>query len=218
MKQIRIALLDSDSDTRSGRKLLLGSFADFDIVFESNGTISDLDEIENALIDVLVIDQRLSSGPGIDFLHKLRQRVGLEQTPNTLLTCSFEQPTLRLAAIEAGICQIVALEEGPEELVQSIRDTAKQNVNSSLYELYNLIASENPPQRVDLNFVRLFDGLPEKSASSFEKLRLLWQGADRAKLEQFKMSNLESLAENLPVKTIPELIVRIQRSGLFNGE
>jgi hypothetical protein len=32
------------------------------------------------------------------------------------------------------------------------------------------------------------------------------------------MSNLESLAENLPVKTIPELIVRIQRSGLFYGE
>ncbi|MFM1994864.1 MAG: hypothetical protein RLZZ610_381 [Actinomycetota bacterium] len=218
MKQIRIALLDSDSDTRSGRKLLLGSIADFEIVFESNGSVADLNEIENALIDVLVVDQRLSSGAGVAFLQKLRQRVGSDQTPNALLTCSFEQPTLRLAAIEAGICQVVALEEGPEKLVQSIRETAKQQSNTTLFELFNLISSQNPPQRTDLNFVRMFDELPDKSASSFEKLRVLWQGADRVKLEQFKMSNLESLAENLPVKTIPELIVRIQTSGLFDGE
>ena len=93
---IRIGLLDTDSDVRFGRKLVLSSEPKFEVVFDSDGSQDDLESIEQSLIDVLVIDQRLFSGAGVIFYSSLRNFVGPNHAPPPVLTASFPQPAIPL--------------------------------------------------------------------------------------------------------------------------
>ena len=69
---LRVALLDSDTDVRTGRRMLISSLPNVEIVLDSTGEENDLLSVANGLVDVLVIDQRLASGPGVDFYAVLR--------------------------------------------------------------------------------------------------------------------------------------------------
>jgi CheY-like chemotaxis protein len=109
---IRIGLLDTDSDVRFGRKLVLSSQANFEVVFDSDGSAEDIEAIEQSLIDVLVLDQRLTCGSGVSFYSSLRNLTGVKQAPSAILTTSFEQPELLLDALHEGILDVVTVEQG----------------------------------------------------------------------------------------------------------
>ncbi len=87
--KIRIGLLDTDSNVRLGRKLVLSSQPKFEVVFDSDGSTEDIEAIEQSLIDVLVLDQKLSFGSGVGFYASLRNLTGIKQAPPALLTASF---------------------------------------------------------------------------------------------------------------------------------
>jgi DNA-binding NarL/FixJ family response regulator len=109
---IRIGLLDTDSDVRFGRKMVLSSQPKFEVVFDSDGSTEDLEAIEQSLIDVLVLDQKLASGSGVSFYSSLRNLTGVKQAPKAILTTSFAQPDLLLDALQEGIVDVVTVEQG----------------------------------------------------------------------------------------------------------
>jgi len=117
---IRIGLLDTDSDVRFGRKLVLSSEPEFEVVFDSDGSQDDLEAIEQSLIDVLVVDQRLFSGAGVSFYSSLRNLVGPKQAPPAVLTASFAQPDLLLDALQGGMFDVVSVDQGAQGLVAAV--------------------------------------------------------------------------------------------------
>ena len=213
---IRIGLLDSDEDVRFGRKLVFASPPDTEVVFDSDGAVADLDPIQHSLIDVLIIDQKLASGPGIDFYSRLRKLTGNKQAPPAIITASFTQPALLLEALEAGVFDVVSIEQGAKGLVDAVTQANSDANHYSLAELYQLVASQTRVVAVDLNFVSLIDQLPEKLASNLRRLMSLWQKADMTKLEQYDLNSLNELVSRLPVARASELVLALNKSGLLD--
>lgn len=214
--KIRIGLLDTDTDVRFGRKLLFASLSNAEVVFESNGELSDLESIRESLIDVLVIDQKLASGPGVDFYSSLRELTGTKEAPPAIVTTSYGQPALLIEALEVGVFDVVAVEQGAEALVEAVAK-ARSSANAySLADLRRLLDSQPRIRAVDLSFISLVDQLPEKLAGSLRQLKSLWQKADMDKLEKYDMNALKAIIEHLPVSSASELVLALNRSGLLD--
>jgi DNA-binding NarL/FixJ family response regulator len=216
--KIRIGLLDTDSDVRLGRKLVLSSQANFEVVFDSDGSTEDLEAIEQSLIDVLVIDQKLSSGAGVSFYASLRNLTGVKQAPPALLTASFAQPELLLDALQGGFVDLLTVEQGASGLVAAVSRASSGANTHSLSTIWELISLQPSYRAVDLNFVRQVDELPQKLASGVKKLKDVWTSSDSAKIEQFELSSLNTLVARLPVSNSVELILAMNRSGLLDVE
>ena len=215
---IRIGLLDTDSDVRFGRKLVLSSEPEFEVVFDSDGSQDDLEAIEQSLIDVLVVDQRLFSGAGVSFYSSLRNLVGPKQAPPAVLTASFAQPDLLLDALQGGMFDVVSVDQGAQGLVAAV-SKATTGLNAySLSAIWELVSSQPAYRAVDLNFVRQVDELPQKLASGVKKLKDVWTSSDSAKIAKFDMASLNALVPRLPVSNSVELILAMNRSGLLDVE
>jgi DNA-binding NarL/FixJ family response regulator len=215
---IRIGLLDSDSDVRFGRKLVLSSETEFEVVFDSNGSQDDLEAIEQSLIDVLVVDQRLFSGAGVSFYASLRNLVGPKQAPPAVLTASFAQPDLLLDALQGGMFDVVSVDQGAQGLVAAVSKATTGVTAYSLSAIWELVSSQPAYRAVDLNFVRQVDELPQKLASGVKKLKDVWTSSDSAKIAKFDMASLNALVPRLPVSNSVELILAMNRSGLLDVE
>ena len=213
---IRIGLIDTDEDIRFGRKLLFASLTNSEVVFDSDGASADLEPIQESLIDVLVIDQKLASGPGIDFYTSLRKLTGIKQAPPAVLTASFNQPALLLEALEAGIFDVIAIEQGAKALVDAVTRASSGADPQSLAGLNRMLATQPRVRAIDLNFVSLVDQLPEKLASNLRRLKALWQKADMTKLESYDLNSLKEAVARLPVATASELVLALNRSGLLD--
>ena len=213
---IRVGLLDADESVRFGRKLLFDSFPLAEVVFESDGAALDLELVEQALIDVLVIDQKLASGPGIDFYQRLRELTGIKQAPPAILTTSFDQSALSLAALGAGISNVLAIEQGAKVMVEAISQARSGANFYSLVELRKMLESQPRIRAVDLTFVSLVDQLPEKFASNLRRLKSTWQKMDAARLEGYDLNSLKELVARLPVANAVELVLALNRSGLLD--
>lgn len=215
---IRIGLLDTDSDVRYGRKLVLTSQPKFEVVFDSDGKTEDLEAIERSLIDVLVLDQRLSSGAGVSFYSRLRNLTGIKQAPPAIMTASFAQPNLLLDALREGIFDVIAVAEGAPGVITAVSKASSGANSHSLSSIWELISSQPSSRAVDLNFVRLVDELPQRQTNSLKKLREVWLSADLGKIEKFNLGSLNTLVSRLPVATSVELVLAMHRTGLLDVE
>ncbi len=215
---IRIGLLDTDADVRFGRKMVLSSQPKFEVVFDSDGSTEDLEAIAQSLIDVLVLDQRLSSGSGVSFYSSLRNLTGVKQAPKAILTTSFAQPDLLLDALQEGIFDVVTVEHGAPGLIAAVSSASSGAVAHSFSSIWELVSSQPTYRAVDLNFMRLVDELPQKLASSVKKLKDVWLSADLAKIEKFDIGSLNTLVSRLPVASSIELVLAMNRSGLLDVE
>jgi DNA-binding NarL/FixJ family response regulator len=216
--KIRIGLLDADSDVRLGRKLVLSSQPKFEVVFDSDGSLQDLEAIEQSLIDVLVMDQKLSSGAGVSFYASLRSLTGIKQAPPALLTTSFAQPDLLLDGLQVGILDVLTVEQGASGLIDAVSRACTGASFHSLISIWELSKLQPPYRAVDLSFVRQIDELPQMQASGIKKLKDVWQSSDSAKIEQFELRSLHTLVARLPVSNAVELILAMNRSGLLDVE
>ena len=215
-QNLRLALLDSDPDVRLGRRMVLSSQPNLEIVLDSNGDTPDLSAVADGLVDVLVLDQSLAIGPGVLFYSLLREKMGFQQTPGCVLTAAFDQPALVLAALEVGVSQLVSLEQGSEALLLAIQSAKQEAPAYSLYQLHSLIVSENLSRRLDVELVKLVSELPEKLASNLRRLRSVWLKANPRQLAEFSLSNLDALVARLQVQSAAELVIRLERSGLLS--
>jgi DNA-binding NarL/FixJ family response regulator len=128
--QIRIALVDGDEDIKAGRKLVIESEDDLRIVLEEDNAIRALERIPEALVDVLIIDQRLKAQDGAWLIQKLRELFFSDDNLDAkiIMTAPYYSDELLIAAIRAGANDLVTQDMGPEQLLESIfRITNKDN-------------------------------------------------------------------------------------------
>lgn len=214
-QNVRLALLDSDPDVRLGRRMVISSRSNIEIVLDAKGDSSDVSAVADGLVDVLVLDQSLALGSGISFYSLLRDRLGIKQAPDCVMTAAFDQPALLLACLELGISEVISIEQGPEALLEAIHSAKQKQPAFSLFQLHSLIYSEAVSRKLDLELVRLVSELPEKLASNLRRLRSVWVKANPRQLSEFSLSNLDGLVSRLPVRSAAELVIRLERSELL---
>lgn len=214
-KSLRIGVIDADQDVRFGRKLILESEPNFEIVFESDGRREDLEQIAEGLIDVLVLDQKVSLGPASSFYRELAQVTGVKQAPNCIMTCSFEQPGLTLDALEVGVLEVVTLEKGAKELIEAVTRANSGNSSIAIADLYELVKGSNLTMELDMNLIQLVNSLPERLASNLRRLRQVWKKGSRGNLGGFDEASMANLVDRLQAKTLAQLIIKLHRSELL---
>jgi DNA-binding NarL/FixJ family response regulator len=215
---LRLAILDLDADVRLGRRMVISTKSNIEIVLDSNGTESDILAVVNGLVDVIVMDHRLAVGQGVAFYDRLRRQMGIKQAPGCVLTTSFERPAQLLATLEVGVMHVVAVDQGPESLLDAIQLAGAGKSEIALDELHVLVSSEQKNTELDLELAALVQALPERFASNLRRLRSVWAKAIPDQLRSYSLSNLDGLVARLPVRTASELIIKLERSGLLSGE
>lgn len=122
---IRVGLVDGDEDIRFGRRLLIDSQEDCQVVFEESNALDVIDRAPEALIDVLVIDHRVKTLDGIELVEKLipKFRENNADVPAIILTGPYFSRELLLASIAAGASDLVTLDSDSGELLKAIRSS-----------------------------------------------------------------------------------------------
>ena len=128
-KEIRIAIVDGDDDIRAGRKAIIESISDLKVVLEEDNALRALERIPEALIDVMIIDQRLQAQDGAWLIEKLRDALDIDDalSAKIIMTAPYFSDELLIAAIRAGANDLVTQDLGPEQLLESIFRAANKD-------------------------------------------------------------------------------------------
>ena len=151
-RKIRVGLLIGNRLSREGRELLLASQPDIDVVWqEADGEIA-LNTLPEATVDVVLVDSRLKSVSGIDFISRyLMRQVGSDtRIPKFVLSSPFTGPELAIDAIRSGASDFVSDESSAEELLEAVRGadieepTADYELLASLFESQGITRGSYP--------------------------------------------------------------------------
>ncbi len=91
MSSFRIALIDGDAAIRSGRRLLLDSQDDMQVVYEESQALRALETLPDLLVDAIVIDHRLQGMDGVSLAKELVARISSQEQsiPAVIITGSY---------------------------------------------------------------------------------------------------------------------------------
>lgn len=147
---LRIGLIDADADIRFGRRMLIDSQEDCQVVFEEENASDALVRAPEALIDVLVIDHRVRGLDGIALVEKLipLYHAANSDVPAIILTGPYFSYELLLASIAAGATDLVTLDSDSGELLKAIRSSV---ANEDVLDFSSLRGLMNRAKGVDFD-------------------------------------------------------------------
>lgn len=147
---LRIGLIDADADIRFGRRMLIDSQEDCQVVFEEENASDALVRAPEALIDVLVIDHRVRGLDGIALVEKLipLYHQSNSDVPAIILTGPYFSYELLLASIAAGATDLVTLDSDSGELLKAIRSSV---ANEDVLDFSSLRGLMNRAKGVDFD-------------------------------------------------------------------
>jgi DNA-binding NarL/FixJ family response regulator len=218
-QSFRIALIDWNLGFRSARRQILDATPGLEVVFESDGRSSELQQLPDLLVDVIVIDQQLEQGSGVETFLAIRNSYQeLSQVPKAVLTAAFDLPGLRLVCYAAGMQELVSVADGPSGLTRAIGAAAKQETLSDLQQLVNLVRLDKAGTKSDFTFAQAISGLPIRKKSIIDKLARDWSALQSGSKPKFSIEQLEPLLVPLGCLTIIELVIRLLQNGFLDGE
>ena len=198
--RIRIGLLFGNKLVREGRRMLLQSQPDFDIVWEGSDGLAAVDELTNAVLDVVLIDNRLSTLSGIETIRRFLRRSDSNDSsvPVFVLTGPFRSGQMAIEAIRCGAVDLVTEEDSAEKIVEAMR------------------AATNPHRQVDFAGMQAF--FEEQGIAQGSNTRWLLRLSDVTMQEQAVLDALslgvpyERLAQetNISSETIEEIFDSLQ--------
>ncbi len=216
--QIRIALVDGDEDIKAGRKLVIESEDDLRIVLEEDNAIRALERIPEALVDVLIIDQRLKAQDGAWLIQKLRESFFSDDNLDAkiIMTAPYYSDELLIAAIRAGANDLVTQDMGPEQLLQAIfRITNKDNDFETDILLRKFVELQIAADESPVFLIRLGD-LTDRER---EVIRLLLHGnsefeiAKRIDAPKYRVKQiLDDMQKRTHINTRTQLLLALYES------
>lgn len=214
---LRIALIDWNTSARAARAQILNATAKMEVVFESDGNSNELAILSESLVDVVVIDQQLRQGSGVDAFSALRsQYPELSEVPKAVLTAPFNIPELRVAALEAGIHDIVAIESGPEALIEKILAAAADQATFDLARLFETLSNVDLVPKGDYALSQAINALPVRKRAVIDRLQKDWQKLRTGANAKFSLDSLDVLLAPLGSLTNTELVVKLLRNGFLD--
>jgi len=214
---LRIALIDWNTSARAARAQILNATANMDVVFESDGNSNELEMISESLVDVIVIDQQLRQGSGVDSFRALRSYYSvLSEVPKAVLTAPFDLQELRVAALEVGIHDVVAIESGPVALIQAIMAAAADQSQFDLVRLFEILSNVDLPAKSDYSLIQAINSLPGRKRAVIDRLQKDWQKLRTGGTAKFSLDSLDLLLAPLGSLTNTELVIKLLRNGFLD--
>lgn len=217
---IRVGLAFADSLTREGRRMLLQTQADFDVVYEESDGTRMLQSLADAFVDVVLVDSRLKGLSGFEVISKyLRRNSGSDTKPPAfILTGPFSSDALVLEGVRCGATGVVTEEDDAEVLLQTLRASVKLDSAFNLNQLVNFFEQQGVAyggnQRWRLRLAGLdaeeervleaiaagLDGEELKSSTGLPATKIRW--------------TLDSLQRRLGLATRSQLALALYEAGL----
>jgi DNA-binding NarL/FixJ family response regulator len=208
-RSIRLGLVFGSRAIRDGRKLLLGTQKDFDIVYEAEDGALALEQLTSAVVDVVLIDNRLRNMSGIDLIRKfIRRNLDTDvKLPAFVLTGPFASPALALEAVRSGADDLVTEDESPDELITAIRGAANDSTSVDVDELRHLFAMSGVESGSNQRWLLRLTNLTDYEQVCLDFLR---SGLEYEEIPE---------AANLSVRTVRSALDALQqRLGLATRE
>ena len=216
---LRVALIDWNQSVRSARRLILDATSNIEVVFESDGDANQLQQLPDLLVDVLVIDQQLEHGSGIDAFLNLRTRYQeLSDIPPAVLSAAYDFPEIRFLCLAAGMHGLVSIEAGPEALVRLIASAASREKVTDLEQLEELVRISQIPRKSDFSFTQAVNALPVRKRAIVDKLALDWSALQAGSRSKFAIEQLDPLVAPLGCLTASELVIKLLQNGFLDGK
>lgn len=218
-QSLRIALIDWNTSVRSARRAILDATENLTVVFESDGSKDQLNQLPDLLVDVIVIDQQLDSKTGVDAFLTLRQSYEeLSEVPKAVLTTVYDVATLRVEALGAGMHDVVSIDGGPEGLVNAIRSAASAEPVIDLADLAKLLTESPPIFKSNFQLSQAVNALPVRKKGLIEKLAEDWPKIISGSKPKLSLEQYQPLALSLGFLSASELIIRLMQNGVLNAK
>lgn len=216
---LRIALIDWNTSVRSARRTILDATENLTVVFESDGSQDQLDQLPDLLVDVIVIDQQLDSKTGVDAFLTLRQKYeNSSEVPKAVLTTVYDVATLRVQALGAGMHDVVSIDSGPDGLINSIRSAALAESAFELADLAKLLNETPPIFRSNFELSQAVMALPVRKKGLIEKLAEEWPKITSGTKPMLSLEQYQPLALSLGFLSASELIIKLMQNGVLDAK
>lgn len=218
---LRIGLIDGDDDIRFGRRQVIDSQSDLRVVLEDGEFSSALDRVPEALIDLLVIDQRLRGGDGLSLANRLIERYLADDAklPAIIVTGAYYSDELLLASIRAGASDLVTQEARPEDLLRSIRSAVSKDDQPNYVTLREFLDRMAHDKVASPEFMLRLGNLTEKEKWVLDLFAAgVSQDEVAAQLETPKYrvrQILQSAQRKCGFATLSQLFMALYESGLL---
>jgi DNA-binding NarL/FixJ family response regulator len=218
-QSLRIALIDWNTSVRSARRAILDATENLTVVFESNGSIDELNQLPDLLVDVIVMDQQLDSKTGLDAFLQLRQSYPeIAEVPKAVLTTVFDIATLRVQALGAGMHDVISIDSGPEGLVKMIRAAASSEPVIDLMGLFQLLTESPPVAKNNFELSQAVIALPVRKKGLIDRLAEEWPKLKAGAKPKLNLEQFQPLALSLGFITSSELIIKLVQNGVINAK
>jgi DNA-binding NarL/FixJ family response regulator len=218
-QSLRIALIDWNTSVRSARRTILDATENLTVVFESDGSKDQLNQLPDLLVDVIVIDQQLDSKTGVEAFLTLRQSyLELSEVPKAVLTTVYEIASLRVQALGAGMHDVVSIDSGPEGLIKMITAAASAEPVIDLAELAKLLTETPPISKNNFELSQAVIALPVRKKGLIEKLAEEWPRIKTGSNSKLTLEQYQPLAISLGFLSASELIIKLMQNGVFDAK
>ena len=218
-KSLRVALIDWNASVRSARREILDATDNLTVVFESDGSTNELNQLPEMLVDVIVIDQQLDGRSGIDAFLVLRQSyTELVEVPKAVLSTVFDVATVRVHALGAGMHDAVSIDSGPEGLITTIRAAASSELVMELPELVDLLTENPPPPKHSFELSQAVGALPARKKALIEKLSTHWPEIRAGSKPRLSLEQFQPIASALGFLTTSELVIKLMQIGVLDAK
>ena len=216
---LRIALIDWNTSVRSARRTILDATENLTVVFESDGSQGQLDQLPDLLVDVIVIDQQLDSKTGVDAFLTLRQKYeNSSEVPKAVLTTVYDVAPLRVEALGAGMHDVVSIDSGPDGLINAIRSAALAESAFELADLAKLLNETPPIFRGNFELSQAVMALPVRKKGLIEKLAEEWPKITSGSKPKLSLEQYQPLALSLGFLSASELIIKLMQNGVLDAK
>lgn len=216
---LRIALIDWNTSVRSARRTILDATENLTVVFESDGSQGQLDQLPDLLVDVIVIDQQLDSKTGVDAFLTLRQKYeNSSEVPKAVLTTVYDVAPLRVEALGAGMHDVVSIDSGPDGLINAIRSAALAESAFELADLAKLLKETPPIFRSNFELSQAVMALPVRKKGLIEKLAEEWPKITSGTKPKLSLEQYQPLALSLGFLSASELIIKLMQNGVLDAK
>jgi DNA-binding NarL/FixJ family response regulator len=218
-QSLRIALIDWNTSVRSARRAILDATENITVVFESDGSKDQLDQLPDLLVDVIVIDQQLDSNTGVEAFLTLRQSYPeLSEVPKAVLTTVYDIASLRVQALGAGMHDVVGIDSGPEGLIKMIKAAGLSEPVIDLSELVKLLTETPPIFKNNFELSQAVIALPVRKKGLIEKLAEEWPKIKAGAKSKLSLEQYQPVALSLGFLSASELVIKLMQNGVLDAK
>ncbi len=215
---IRVGIVDSDSEIRAGRKIILQSSNRISVILELGSSSEILEKFSDYLLDVLVVDQRLKGLTGVEVVERLTKIKTQNQIDTRLLlTAPFSSPRLTYEALDAGAADVITQDEGADALLEAVHALATRRRQYSLRALRAIVQQIGISVQPDAALDAHLGALQEQESRIVESVvsgSSVREVSDTESLPPYQVRKLiQATLRALGVATLEQLQLRYIRAG-----